>query len=239
MGPGFVFAFLAIGLALVGVIGYLGYLSAKKRREEFAAVAAQRGWSYTARDDSWADRFDGAPFGLGHNRQAHNILRGHHDGRDFAAFDYRYDTTESSTDAQGRHTSHEETHAYSIVGISTQAQFPGLRVTPEGMLSRFFGRVTGKDIELESEQFNRAFTVTCEDRKFATDVLHPQMMEYLLTLPELAWDLRNATLMIATPGKHTIPQLDALLVAIDGIIDRIPEFVWKQAGITPPEPPTA
>ena len=47
-----------VGFALVGVVGYLSHLAAKKRREELSALAAQRGWTWTERDDSWAERFE-------------------------------------------------------------------------------------------------------------------------------------------------------------------------------------
>ena len=55
------------------------------------------------------------------------------------------------------------------------------------MIGRLIGRLTNRDIELESEDFNRAFTVSCPDRKFASDVLHPRMMEFLLQHRALAF----------------------------------------------------
>ena len=60
---------------------------------------------------------------------------------------------------------------------------PPLSVDPENFLDRFVGRLSGNDIDMESEEFNRAFTVSCPDRKFASDVLHPQLMEFLLAAP--------------------------------------------------------
>ena len=232
--PTFFILFIAIGFSLVALIGLLGYLSAKKRREELAGLAAQRGWRYTARDDSWAERFDSPPFGLGHDRQAGNVLQGAFDGRDFVAFDFVYHTTETTTGPNNTTSTREESHPFSVIALSTGAVFPHLRVTPEGLVRRFLGRLTNTDIELESEDFNRAFTVNCEDRKFATDVLHPRMMEYLLTMREVAWDLRDGYLVIATPGKHSVAQLDGSLAASDGILDRVPDFVWKQVGVTDP-----
>ena len=69
------------------------------------------------------------------------------------------------------------------MGIS----LPPLSVDPENFLDRFVGRLTDNDIDLESEDFNRAFTVSCPDRKFASDVLHPQMMEFLLEHRQVGW----------------------------------------------------
>lgn len=229
--------FAVAAFSLVGLIAYLSYLSAKKRREAFAAAAVARGWTYTERDDRYADRFEGAPFGTGDDRRASNVLTGTHEGRTFEAFDYRYSTTEHSTDAQGHSQTRTETHDYSVIAVEMGVSAPALAVSPEGFFSRVVGRLLNKDIEFESEQFNRAFTVTCPDRKFATDVIHPQMMEYLLTLPDLAWSFRNAALLTTSAGKHSLESLDATLVAIDGIVDRIPEFVWSS--LRGPQPPTA
>src|SRR4051812_23340114 len=63
-----------VGLLVVGGIAYLQYLAAKRRREEFAALAARNGWAYAAEDDRWVDAFEGAPFGRGHTRRAINVL---------------------------------------------------------------------------------------------------------------------------------------------------------------------
>lgn len=236
MGFGIVIAFAIIGFALVGIVGYLSHLSAKRRREALAATATERGWAFTARDDRWAERFDGQPFGVGHSRQAHNIITGDHDGRGFVAFDYRYSTTETTRNADGTTSTSERVHPFSIVALQTGAAFPRLRVRPEGVFGRLFGRLAGTDIELESEEFNRAFTVTCENRRFAVDVLHPRMMEYLLGHRELSWDLRNETLLTAKSGQHSIAELDLALTAIDGILDRIPDLVWRAGRADAAEP---
>jgi hypothetical protein len=225
--PTFFILFVVLGFGLVGLVGYLGYLAAKKRREEFAALAAARGWTYAAQDDRYVDRFAGAPFGQGHDRRAENVLTGTHDTRPFAAFDYRYSTTSTSTDAQGRTTTHTEVHRFSVIELEVGVRLPELSVTPEGFLGRLVGRLTNTDLEFESEQFNRAFTVTCEDRKFATDVIHPRMMEYLLTVPDLAWSFRDSALVTISSGNHSLPLLDQTLKQIDGVLDLVPEFVWK------------
>lgn len=72
-----------------------------------------------------------------------------------------------------------------------------------------------RDIELESEKFNRAFLVTCEHRKFASDVLHPRMMELLLGRPGLGWRFEGDSMTGVRRGQH------------DALVDAIPEFVWR------------
>ena len=109
------------------------------------------------------------------------MVTGTQDGRPFVAFDYVYYTTETSTDAQGHSSSREVSHTYGVVALTVGVAFPPLEVAPEGFVSRIVGRLTDHDIDLESEDFNRAFTVSCPDRKFASDILHPRMMEFLLS----------------------------------------------------------
>ena len=232
------FLLFGIGITVVLLLGFVSYLQAKKRRETFTAVAAQRGWAYAERDDRWVGKFDVPPFGQGRDRQALNVLAGRYDDRSFVAMDYRYSTTETSTDAEGRTQSRTVVHPFSVVAIDSGVPLPHMSVTPENFLGRFVGRLTGSDIDLESEDFNRAFAVRADDRKFATDVLHPRMMEYLLQVPDRGWVLTGGWLLAVRPGHHTVQELDRRLTDLDGILDRIPEFVLKQAGLPPLGPPT-
>ena len=59
-------------------------------------------------------------------------------------------------------------------------KWPELRVTKERLLDRAAQTLGLPDIELESEEFNRTYVVQCESPKFATDLLDPQMMEFIL-----------------------------------------------------------
>jgi Protein of unknown function (DUF3137) len=222
LGSGFVilavlFVFLIIGVAIYG------FVQAAKRREAMATYAAARGWRYEADQPLLADRFDGPPFGLGSDRQAGNAVYGQHDGRDFVSFDYQYETTSGSGD--DRRTT---THSFSIVALSMGVSLPSLRVDPENFLERVVGRVTNTDIDLELEDFNRAFTVSCPDRKFASDVLHPQMMEFLLQHRDVGWRFERDSMLMVSSTQRSVQEIDATLALMDQISDKIPDFVWRQ-----------
>ena len=220
MASGVVFLFAAfLAVAVLGVV--FSYLAAKKRREELATYAASRGWRYEVDQPLLVDRFTGPPFGLGFGRRAYNALYGSHDGRDLVSFDYEYKTQTSD----GKQTT-THVHVFSVLGLSMGVLMPPLSVDPENLLDRFVGRLVGNDIDLESEDFNRAFTVSCTDRKFASDVLHPQMMEYLLQHRDLGWRFEQDSMLVIAQGKRTPAQIDATIEVMDGITDRIPEFVW-------------
>jgi hypothetical protein len=221
-----VVALIVAGIAVVVAIAVLGYLHEKKRREAMVALAGARGWVWTDRDDRWCDVFSGAPFGQGHNRQARHVMTGVHEGRGFVGFDYVYYTTETSTDSKGHTTRREVAHPYAVLGLQVGANVPRLSVSPEGFFGRTVGKLFGNDIELESEDFNRAFTVSCPDRKFASDVLHPQMMEYLLQHPRLGWRFEQDSMLVIARGRRIPAQIEATIQVMDAITDLVPEFVW-------------
>ena len=149
------------------------------------------------------------------------MIFGKRDGRDLVSFDYEYKTQTTN----GKQTT-TQVHRFSVLGLSMGIFMPPLSVDPENFLERFVGRLTGNDIDLESEEFNRAFTVSCPDRKFASDVLHPQMMEFLLAHPQLGWRFEQDSMLVIARGRRTPAQIDATLAVMDGITDRVPEFVW-------------
>jgi uncharacterized protein DUF3137 len=216
-----VVALVALFLAVaVGAVGYR-YLAARKRREELVAFAAARGWTFVQEEPRLVDRFSGPPFGSGFGRRAYNVLFGTHDGRDLVSFDYEYRTRTSN----GKQTT-TTVHRFSVLGLSMGVVMRPLSVDPENLLDRFVGRLTADDIDMESEDFNRAFTVSCPDRKFASDVLHPQMMEFLLAHPHLGWRFEQDSMLVIAPGRRAPEQIDATLSVMDGITDRVPEFVW-------------
>jgi hypothetical protein len=213
--------FFVIALVLVVV----GVIQAKKRREAMAGFAASRGWRFAASDDSLVNRFQGTPFGDGSGRRATNVVYGEHDGRAMVAFDYEYTTTSGTGENRQR-----TTHHWSVLAVSMGVLMPDLSVEPEGMLGRMIGRLTNTDIEMESEDFNRAFTVRSPSRKFAFDVLHPQMIEMLMRWPELGWRFEGDSMLVVRNGRHSIQEVDAKLTVMDAILDKIPEFVWKDVG---------
>jgi hypothetical protein len=228
----FLVVLLVMGvIGIIVLIAVLAYLAERKRKEALSALAASRGWTWVERDDRWCDSFTGAPFGLGHNRQARNILQGMHDGRPFVGFDYVYYTTETDRDSNGNTRRREVAHWYSVLGLQIGAQVPSLEVSPEGFFSRAIGKLFNNDITLESEEFNRAFTVSSPDRKFAYDMLHPRLMEYLLTVRDVAWKTSNGHLLTIESGRHAVEEIDHRVAVLDMILDMVPDFLRQQYGM--------
>jgi hypothetical protein len=211
------------GLALVIAIAFYAYQADKKRRALLQAYALSNGWTYAARDDSWCDRFDGAPFGQGESRKATNILAGAYRGAAMVAFDYSYET--SSTDSKGNRST--TTHRFAVCSLQMPAWLPGLQLSPESALTRLAGHLGFGDVELESEDFNRHYRVSARDPKFAYDVLNPRTMAALLSRPALHMRLSGVDALCWESGRLVPAELISRLSTLELLVAGIPSFVWS------------
>lgn len=220
--------FWAVALVVVVIVAavlFFSHQAHKKKVAEFTAYAGRRGWRYAERDDALVERFDGQPFGTGHGRRAYHVLRGRHRDRDVLAFEYVYKETTGSGD--DRRT---ETYYFTVVALGTPAFRPKLEVTREGLGRKLLGFVGIRDLQLESEEFNRAFFIKAEDDKFAYDILHPRMMEWMLAdqrARETPFRFERDHLVTWDAGRIHLSTVEHLLEYVCDVMDRTPSFVWK------------
>jgi hypothetical protein len=118
--------------------------------------------------------------------------------------------------------------------VALPAYLPTLEVVPENVFSRMAGAVgLSSDIDLESEDFNRSFKVRAEDRKFATDVLSPRTMQFLLTAPPAAWRIQGTDMLRWEQGRLDPADIVVATSILDRVANGIPTFVWKDHGYDP------
>jgi hypothetical protein len=213
---------LLLVLAVAGAVGWLVWRVQEQRRARYLAFAAEHGWTYTPRDDSWTRRFEGDPFGRGGSRRATHVLRGSYAGRDAVAFHYRYVTR--SHNGQQQTT---QTHRFTVVALALPAHVPRLELTGENLLTRLGSALGLADVELESEDFNRRYRVTADDRRFAYDVLTPRAMEQLLAQPTLNLRLSGADAVLWDRGSADVDELPDRLAALARFVDGVPPYVWS------------
>ncbi|MGH3621231.1 MAG: hypothetical protein ACRDQ5_05490 [Sciscionella sp.] len=219
-------ALIIITAIVIGVgMTYVKHRQNKKKIAELTRLTQQRGWTYTERDDSLADRFVGEPFGKGFDRQAWHILRGNHRGREVLAFEYVYHEHRGGGDKR-----HTVTYRNLVASLRTPAPRPTLELSRKGFGRRLLGIVGVRDLRLESEEFNKAFLIRTENDRFAYDVLHPRMMEWMLSdaragrLPfRYAW----GDLLTWEEGPLDAGRAMFMLEYLCDIIDQVPAFVWK------------
>ncbi|HEY0453929.1 DUF3137 domain-containing protein [Actinophytocola sp.] len=217
---------LVIGVVIVvGAVLYFQYQAHKKKVAEFTTFAAQRGWRYIERDRTLKDRFLGTPFGKGHGRDARHILRGEHRGRQLLVFEYSYKETHGSGDSQ-----RTETYHHTVASVYIPEPKPMLEVGREGLGRKLLGFVGMRDLQLESEQFNETFHIRTDNDKFAYDILHPRMMEWMLA-DQRALDngfrFERGDLVVWDREKIDLQKAQWMLDYLCDILDQVPSFVWK------------
>lgn len=204
----------------------MGARAARKRREELAALAARLGLSYRATEDyGMPDRFEFLDaLAHGSNRYAYNILSGTHQGHEVLVFDYHYET--HSTDSKGRRQTHH--HHFSFFILVLPQSFPELRITREGFFSKIAQAFGYDDIDLESAEFSRAFCVRSKDKKFAYDVCHAQMMEYLLANRDLSIEIEDRALALTFGQCLAATELELNLGRLLEIRSRLPDYLFTK-----------
>jgi hypothetical protein len=222
MSPGGVTAIIVVFVILAIGLGIASYYANQRRQKEFAAWAAQHGFTYAPRDDTYCEMPWGAPFGRGTGRQAQDVVTGVVDEHPALCFTLRFQTTTSN----GK-TTQTQTHYYAIHSLHLPRALPELRVGPEGFFSSIASMVSVHDIEFESEDFNRAYKVRSGDRKFASDVINPQMMQFLLDSSAPGFSIIGADIVLIDSGRLESASIAGNLAYLSAVVQRVPEFVWK------------
>jgi hypothetical protein len=218
---------IAIIAVLIGLAIYSHHL-AKKRQEAMLRCAQALGLEfYPSNDHSFDERYPFiAKLCQGNNRYAFNILSGVYRGSHVQVFDYHYET--QSRDSKGRTTTHH--HYFSFFILLLDYRLPELLISREGWVSKFVQFLGFDDIDFESAEFSQKFLVKSPNKKFAYDICHSQMIEYLLANSDLNIEIEHNcyTLFFGSQLEPELIQknLDRLIV----LRDLIPEYVeaqWK------------
>jgi hypothetical protein len=179
--PIIIIAFI-IGAIVVALVAYFSYQQQQQRLAELAALARQLNWQFDPESDYGFDNqySQFSVFCQGSGRYAYNTLRGMiqigSDNWPVRMGDYHYETT--SSDGKTTHTDHHYL-CYLLVELPYPSM-PDLRIRREGIFDAVAHAFGFTDINFESSEFSRRFHVKSSDKKFAYDVIHPAMMEFML-----------------------------------------------------------
>jgi len=211
--------FFYAGIAAVVIL--IIHTLAVQRRKKIEAYAKSLGWTFSPDKDK--RRQDHYPqfkcLRRGHSRYAYNIMNGNRDGRDITAFDYHYVTG---------HGKSRRVHNFSTIVIQSPLPLKPLYLRPENIFDRvtnFFGY---DDIDFESAEFSRQFFVKAQDKRWAYDILHQRMIEYLLEAPKFHIQFDAKEIMVWRNKRFNERDFDDAFTLIQGTLSRLPEYVKKQ-----------
>ncbi len=214
MNPGEFGAFGIFALFVLAAVALavFSFLAEKKRREALAAEAAAAGLAFAPDQD----RGIAVQYGFlnalnaGENRYGANRFYGAYGGEKVDCFDFHYETQSGS--GKNRRTDHHWHHVYAL---ELPVHFPELRIGPENVLTRIARNFGYPSIDFESHEFSREFLVQSPDKKFAYDICHPRMIEYLLENRGIRIEVEGRTMAVVAGGRMTpgtlVGQLDRLL----------------------------
>ncbi len=218
------------GIALVALLGYFAWLAEKKRREALAALADSLGWRFDpSRDRDHDDEYAHFEiFRRGHSRAAHNTLTGVLEINDLQWPAKMGDFTYKVTSHSGKSTS-TRTYRFSYLILHMPyARVPDLLLRREGMFDKIAGVLGFDDIDFESAEFSRRFHVKSSDKRFAYDVVHPRMMEFLLAGDAPTVDIENERCCISDGRRRWRPeQFEQKLAWVRRFLDLWPDHVTR------------
>jgi hypothetical protein len=169
-------------VALFAVLAYHSHKQRQLRLADMLALAQQLGWQFDSSRDSEHDglysQFE--IFRRGHSRYAYNTLHGtmviNGAPCPVKMGDYHYRVTSGSGKSRSTRTYE---FSYAIMELPYLRQ-PDLFIRPEGIFDSLAGAFGFDDIDFESAEFSKQFHVTSSDKRFAYDVVHSGMIEFLM-----------------------------------------------------------
>lgn len=215
------------GVTLVALLFYLSWRFEKRRRATWGAWATERQWTYS----SERDRSVSASFQFldrlrrGKKRYAKDVIRGTWRNRPMIAFSYHYET--ESRDSEGNRNTTSHWLAVVALNVDRHRHFPELSVVPENVFRRIGSLFTNSDIDFESIEFSKRYEVRSDDKKFAYDVCHPRMIEYLLANPRTTFELEGQWIATVESKKLKLEQIEPHLDRLDTIVSLMPSYLFR------------
>lgn len=182
-------------------------------------------WQLVERDNSLIQKY-----GLttdGHHHGTERIIRSPNDGLALEAFVHRWQTTHTQTytDSDGKSRTRRviQHHDETVTAVQLPFSFPQLSIGGWG----------GERVRFELEEFNDRFAVRAGNPKLAYDVIHPRMMEFLMAARFPDFEIEGHWVRFLQ-SRHDLRLIGACADFPHEFFSRVPSFVWRDLGVTPP-----
>ncbi len=218
-------------LLVLAAVLLLAWFFSDRRRTELRAVAMKLGWSFKheagARVEAALHEFSG--FGATASSAAMSTLTGwlkvgH---RRLPAVMGDHDPQEEPRGSKPRGGDQQGSFSYLAVRLPA-IDTPELIVRREGLKDLVARAVVPAQVDLESAEFNRRFFVRCDRKKFAFDVLHPRMMEFLLQGKAPMVEVRGGWICLTDGARRWRPsEFIARVSWAEQFLSLWPEYLWQ------------
>lgn len=175
-------------------------------------------WLYRPSDDGALDLVLHTDEGFNH--AASDVVYAGTDALALIALTHTWDTRETRSRG-GKAESYTKHHSEPLVEIRLGFPF--------GDLGLNSGR-GGHQMTFESEDFNRAYQVRAGDERFAYDVLHPQLMEWLLGRRARPFAVLGGHVCFEVDDTEVTTIEDCLDLA-SGFFGRVRRYTWQNLGL--------
>ncbi len=217
------------GVALVWVHRWAGR---DRRRLAMARFALDRGLEFRARNEEALSE-DFRLFGRGDGGRVRNVLQGEWNGVPVRAMDYDYFVTRTMWVFYRV----KDWRRFSVAVLDLGASVPLViaeRNGAAGLASDYMGF---HDVQLNSDEFNRRFHVTADDREFAYQFFDLGMLRWLLNQPDLLeTEVQGRRALVAMPRLEP-DQMGRLFDAAVGFRSHIPALVRRKYHVADPVVP--
>lgn len=211
---------------LVIAAAWFSWQAKKKRRLALQAFAKQYGLQYSTSDPFGMLSYAFTLFQRGDGQGIENVVWGDWQGSNVRAGDFWYYT--ESTDSKGHRS--RTYHHYSFAVGDVRLGLMPLSIAPEGLFSRLADHLGFRDIDFESEEFNRRYNVRAPDREFAFKVVDARMMQWLLTLDGFGFETVGPW-VLAYCRRRKPTELVPVFGAVRGFEEHIPRLVRNEFAI--------
>ena len=193
-----------------------------KRREDLAALAEKLKLRFNPGNDfKLAEKFSFLSWlRRGDVRYAYNVFQGDHLEFPVTIFDYHFSTT-------GGKSGYD--YYWSAFAVEMKTNFPDMIISHESRESRLAEALGESHIAFESVDFSRAFCVRSSNKKFAYDVCHPKMMEYLLANQDLTVEISRTGLAVLFEDWLRPEKVEFNLSRLIEIRKLLPEYLFTNA----------
>ncbi|WP_432558767.1 hypothetical protein [Granulicoccus sp. GXG6511] len=174
-------------------------------------------WTFRERDDALLHRVRHTTDGFDH--QARRVIFRIDGPLPFVALSHHWKTRHTRTNSKGETRTVILSHNEDLFEITAPAGFLDLSINAWSMRGV---------IRFEGIRFNQDFKVRSPHPKFAHDVIHPRMMEFLEARRPPAFSIEGGR--IRPVVAHGVRNVANTLEFFEQFFARVPSFVWKDLG---------